>query len=480
MSIEQKCSSKTLNVEDVFFVYKMKDDSDMRIYLYKKGITILALCAVILCVMKANQVNGEVVEVNYIGDLEQENQESMEESEDGTSEELQDENLDIDVVQEKIRVLLSTEDFESYTHDEVALSAPSGLLVTYISQEEEMQDQVMNVCIDNSDESLYGTQVVVELVDDSEKITVESLERAYGIPSYYGSMELFIDDEGVIMVNEISLELYLRGVLPSEMPASYEMEALKAQAVCARSYAYMHMQSYNYPEYSAHVDDSTAYQVYNNCEETEATNQAITETENEKVIYKGEVVTTYFFSTSSGHTTDLQAWGMEVDDGTGYLTGIQVSDGEYDYERNLSWYRWTVALTNEQLVEVLEENLEIVLGELEEIQVSKWGTGGIALELQISGSECSVTISTEYDIRDALGSNLYTIVKQDGTTIQGTNLLPSAFFEIEKMDYGYVISGGGYGHGVGMSQNGANEMAKLGMTYSEILAFFYTGTEISI
>ncbi len=458
----------------------MKDDSGMKRYLYKKEITILTLCAIILCAIKVNQASDEVVEVNYIGDLERENQESMQESEDEISEELENENLDIDVTYENIRVLLSTENFESYMHDEVVLSAPSGLFVTYISHEEEVQDQVMNVCIDTSDELLYGTQVVVELVDDSEKITVESLERAYGTPAYYGSMELFIDDEGVIIVNEISLELYLRGVLPSEMPASYEMEALKAQAVCARSYAYMHMQSYNYPEYSANVDDSTAYQVYNNCEETEATNQAIAETENEKVIYNGEVVTTYFFSTSSGHTTDLQAWGMDVNEDTGYLTGIQVGDDEYDYERNLSWYRWTVALTNEQLVEVLEENLEIVLGELEEIKVSKWGTGGIALELQISGSESSMTISTEYDIRDALGSSIYTIVKQNGTTIQGMSLLPSAFFEIEKMDYGYVISGGGYGHGVGMSQNGANEMAKLGMTYSEILTFFYTGTEISI
>ncbi len=451
----------------------------MKSYLYKKAITILSLCAIILCAMKANQVNDAVVEVNYIGDMERENLESVQDSEAKEDETSIEESLDLDVISENMRVLLSTENFLSYEHDEVILSAPSGLFVTYLDGEEK-QEQVMNICINDSDETLYGTTVLVELVDDSEKITVESLERAYGTPSYYGSMELFIDKEGVIIVNEIPLELYLRGVLPSEMPASYETEALKAQAVCARSYAYMHMQSYNYPEYSAHVDDSTAYQVYNNYEETEATNQVIVDTEKEKVIYNGEVVTTYFFSTSSGYTTDLRAWGMDVNEDTGYLTGIQVSDGEYDYERNLSWYSWSVCLTEEELIEVLESNLEMELGELEAITVSKRGTGDIALELQISGTENSVVISTEYDIRSALGSSIYTIVKQDGTTIQGMSLLPSAFFEIAKIDEGYEITGGGYGHGVGLSQNGANEMAKLGMTYSEILTFFYTGTEIGI
>ena len=66
------------------------------------------------------------------------------------------------------------------------------------------------------------------------------------------------------MVNELPLENYLCKVVPSEMPASYQKEALKAQAICARSYAYRQIMDYAYPEYQAHVNDSTDYQVYNN------------------------------------------------------------------------------------------------------------------------------------------------------------------------------------------------------------------------
>ena len=71
------------------------------------------------------------------------------------------------------------------------------------------------------------------------------------------------------MINELSMESYLCGVVPSEMPASYELEALKAQAVCARSYARRQMESYGYPEYEAHVNDSTDFQVYNNSQPQE-------------------------------------------------------------------------------------------------------------------------------------------------------------------------------------------------------------------
>ena len=76
-------------------------------------------------------------------------------------------------------------------------------------------------------------------------------------------------------------------------------------------------------------------------------------------------------------------------------------------------------------------------------------------------------------IRRALGGKGYQIEKQDGTVVDSQNLLPSAFFQIEKSEGNYIINGGGYGHGIGMSQNGANEMAKCGKTYIEILQLFY-------
>lgn len=86
-------------------------------------------------------------------------------------------------------------------------------------------------------------------------------------PGYQGSMEIRKYPEGLGVVNELLLEQYLYGVVPSEMPAAYETEALRAQAVCARSYAYMQLMKGDYAAFAAHVDDSTNYQVYNKQEE---------------------------------------------------------------------------------------------------------------------------------------------------------------------------------------------------------------------
>ena len=76
-------------------------------------------------------------------------------------------------------------------------------------------------------------------------------------PSYRGHIELLRTADGIAVVNELPLEEYLYSVVPSEMPASYPLEALKAQAICARTYAYGHMLRAGYPRYGAHVDDST-------------------------------------------------------------------------------------------------------------------------------------------------------------------------------------------------------------------------------
>lgn len=93
----------------------------------------------------------------------------------------------------------------------------------------------------------------------------------------------------------MDIEDYLTRVVPSEMPSSYEVEALKAQAVCARTYAYRQIQANAYSQYGAHVDDSTNYQVYNNIDSNERTNLAIKETDGEMVFYGDTPAETYYF-----------------------------------------------------------------------------------------------------------------------------------------------------------------------------------------
>ena len=117
-------------------------------------------------------------------------------------------------------------------------------------------------------------------------------------PAYAGSMELRMYPEGYTVVNVVDLESYVKGVIPSEVPSSYGMEALKAQAVCARSYAYIQMMHNKYEAYGAHVDDSVNFQVYNKQNQTPETVAAVDETKGQVLSYKGDIIETYYYSTS--------------------------------------------------------------------------------------------------------------------------------------------------------------------------------------
>lgn len=444
---------------------------------YRFTLCILVVLAIAFVFAKLGDTSRDkVTEVNYIGDMESEN---LEASNQDDEEEPEVELLEIG---DNIRVLIKDDDFQNSTHDVVSVSAPSGLCIQY-GDIEEIIESDKEVVFDIEDDRFLESTILITTLEEEEKITITSLERAYGAPAYYGSIELFLTEEQLVIVNDVDLEEYLYGVLPSEMPASYETEALKAQAICARSYAYCHMYTYNYPEYCAHIDDSTSYQVYNNLEESEVCNQAIVETKGEKLTYNGEVITTYFFSTSCGYTTTVEAWGEieeteEIEETNyAYLQSVSVSDGTEDFEAELTWYQWTITMAQETMVEVLQENL-VMEGECVDINILETGDGGVVLELEIVGQEETKTIEGEYNIRQALGSSRYTIVKNDGSEVAGLELLPSAFFTIEYVDGNYIIQGGGLGHGIGLSQNGANEMAKAGYNYIEILKFFYTDVEV--
>ena len=146
-------------------------------------------------------------------------------------------------------------------------------------------------------------------------------------PAYAGSMELRMYPEGYTVVNVVDLESYVKGVIPSEVPSSYGMEALKAQAVCARSYAYIQMMHNKYEAYGAHVDDSVNFQVYNKQNQTPETVAAVDETKGQVLSYKGDIIETYYYSTSYGHTGDYEAWNLDKD-AYGYLQGVWVRSEE--------------------------------------------------------------------------------------------------------------------------------------------------------
>ena len=377
-----------------------------------------------------------------------------------------------------IRVIIRTNGFSQIAHTEVKVSAESGLRIQS-GETQHMVDAGVEFCVTPEDSLFQSGSIWIEPQLDTDRIQLQSLTRGCGTPLYRGKMELFATAEGIVIVNELPVEEYLYGVVPSEMPASYEMEALKCQAVCARSYAYCQMKSFAYPEYSAHVDDSVSFQVYANSGEKDSTIQAVDATINQKLRYGGEVVITYYYSTSCGKTTSIEAWGTDLAEHNRYLCGVAVQNAEgKDYEEQLPWYRWEATVPIRTLSDLVELNTGMEIGTVQDIKVTKRGTGGVALQLVAEGTEGKIVVNTENKIRSALGGGGYQIKKNDGTMVNGASLLPSAFFTIAKDGENYIIKGGGYGHGIGMSQNGANEMAKAGKNYEEILTFFYPGTKV--
>lgn len=397
---------------------------------------------------------------------------------------------------DSIRVLIMDDGFQTVFHDQIQLEFLSnGTYRTGEKSYEFAEGETLNITMDSS--LFQNGRVIFEPEDQEKGIRVISMNRSYGNPVYSGRLEISREEGGLVLVNELYLEDYLKHVVPSEMPVSYEKEALKAQAVCARTYAYRQIQGNSYKEYGAHVDDSTRFQVYNNLETSQASDAAVTETYGKILMYQNSPAEAFYFSTSCGHTTDGTIWGASLSS-VPYLKGVAVrpGGGQLDltdedtfssfiksaasgYESDYAMYRWTTTCTSSQLEQKISG-----IGSITNLEVTRRSTGGIAVELQVTGTEGVKMVSTESQIRSILGNPELVIKKQDGQTLTGWSSLPSAFLTVEKKKTDengmvtFAIYGGGYGHGVGMSQNGAQAMAKKGKTYEQILQFFFTGIEI--
>ena len=340
---------------------------------------------------------------------------------------------------------------------------------------------------------------------------------------YSGSVEVRRYEEGYTVVNSVPFETYLTAVVPSEMPSTYEKEALKAQAVCARSYAYIQLMRADLAAFGAHINDSTSYQVYNKVEAGEASRQAVEETKHEVMTYADEVIEAYYFSTSMGYTDTAEVWNLEEMENYGYLkkvclntpeTDIDLSDEKtfLDYIRKpqtgfdseIKYYRWSAQADfngKEAGIRQILENRHSIsprnviyyesngknetdsmadFGKLKGIEVEKRSASGSILTLRLSYEHGMVKVFSEYNIRKVLGLGAANIAYQDGSESAEVTILPSAFASlVNEADETYTLYGGGYGHGLGMSQNGANGLAKTGMNYQDILHFFYKDVSIT-
>ncbi|MCM3163802.1 stage II sporulation protein D [Metabacillus litoralis] len=262
------------------------------------------------------------------------------------------------------------------------------------------------------------------------------------------------------VVENIPLEEYVIGVVASEMPAEFETEALKAQALAARTYITKQLMSgkkLGVPEGNAVVTDTIMHQVYKSPEEKKAEwgddytrkmqkiTEAVAATQGQILTYDNQPIDASFFSTSNGYTENSEAvWQEPIP----YLKSVEST---WDEKSPKFYEKKIIAIS--QFEKLLGVNLDTSSGTIG--KVTELTPGKRVAKVEIDGKEFTGT-----DVRDKLE-------------------LKSADFTWEIKGDSVVIETKGYGHGVGMSQYGANFMAEAGKTYQDIVAYYYNGTKVS-
>ena len=154
----------------------------------------------------------------------------------------------------------------------------------------------LNILLNSSLNGLTIEEINLDVISKLKVDAGAHREVVELVPVSYTHLDVYKRQaDGLVLVNDLYLEDYLTKVVPSEMPSSYEKEALKAQAVCARTYAYRQIQGNAYSQFGAHVDDSTNYQVYNNKETDEKTTAAVKDTYGKMLFYEDKAVEAFYF-----------------------------------------------------------------------------------------------------------------------------------------------------------------------------------------
>lgn len=274
------------------------------------------------------------------------------------------------------------------------------------------------------------------------------------IKFYYSSnMNIKVKREETGIIETVPFEEYIVGVLAGEMPSNFEEEALKAQAVAARTYVMKKLNNNFNKDYD--VVDTVENQVYISDEELRKTWQdqyqerinkfrkAVVETKGEYLTYNGEVIEALFFSTSVGKTENSE----------------EIFSKKLPYLRSVdsSWDAEVSPVFNDSFEFSLQEfyeRLNIKYNDKISFKIIKTTSTGRIKTVKINGIEFS-------------GSSIFDLLD-----------LRSTFFDINQVGNNVIVNTKGYGHGVGMSQYGAQAMAKKGYNYKDILSYYYQGTKL--
>ena len=268
---------------------------------------------------------------------------------------------------------------------------------------------------------------------------------------FRGSIKIYSDSKRLCAINNIQVEDYLYGVVPGEMPHGWAQEALMAQAVAARTYALYIKSKRGDKNYD--VESTTASQVYSGFDaEKTASNRAVDLTRNRVITYDGKLIIAYFHARSGGYTEDSKnVWSADLP----YLKGI--SD---KFSKNIQESSWDYFLSYNTMRSRLNK-YGLNIGAISVLNAEGKSRSGRVMKVRVvSDNGTSILKSNDFRIK------------------VGPTNLKSTLLQVIPHDNGVLFKGKGYGHGVGMSQWGANRMAQTGFGYQDILKHYYHNVQI--
>jgi len=314
---------------------------------------------------------------------------------------------------------------------------------------------------------------------------------------YPGVIEIRIDLDGSLMaINEVLIDQYLKGVVPAEMPASYPLEALKAQAVAARSEVLSKLgaKHLNDPYDLCAKVHCQVYSGLKNC--SSKSDRAVVETTGEVLKFNGRICDAVYSAVCGGHTENKEVvWNSPpeayliggFDSDNGMLDTINLRNEEHfrswidsppevfcnvqaygvmhQLAGAMKYYRWEETYTRQELEKIIKAKTGVNIGTFFGIETLKRGASGRLYEIEILGSRSNLKIKNELNIRRSLSK----------THLKSSSFYITVVCDSDSVPRQITFHGAGWGHGVGMCQVGAAVIAHLGEDYRQILEHYYSG-----
>lgn len=416
-------------------------------------------------------------------------------------------------VPQTVRVLITQDNGQNPYRPGVWVKCPAGMTVTAGEQSVILGNNEVAACVDLM--NTWGTNALTLQPAENGQLCLTDAGGTKDSAAYRGNFQIYRNESGCWVVNELSMEEYLYGVVPGEMPESFEVEALKAQAVCARTYACRQIAGKSFEAYGADLNDTTDCQVYLPSKENEKAIAAVDATKGEVLLCDGDFAQIYYFSTSCGYTSGVEVWQQDPVSYLGKVSLLTENNWKWKFENFIKdqdiaaydshsrFFRWTAEAGLSDSSEALRSSVQKCasasegrlavsdasgnaltdcsgLGVCQNMAVQERSKSGTVTDLCLQFENGSVHIYNENTIRTILWAAINSLKDKNGNSVNDMTMLPSASFAVEREENGnYLIYGGGLGHGIGMSQYGADGMAKEGISYVDILDKFFNGTSLS-